>query len=186
MVTEKIRAAAKKAASALSGKAGVLNTLEGEHAEIASLLRKILTASSTAKAAEDHYPTLRRRLLLHLRAEQEVVYPACEARPATAALIVGSREQHAAIEQVVQELDLAPADTAEWKEQLRRLHELFHAHVDEEENVLFVQCEEAFERRELRQLDRTYEDARQRHEQAMIDVSVKRSEPARPHAPGPY
>jgi len=36
MVTEKITAAAKQVASILSGKAGILNTLEREHAEVSA------------------------------------------------------------------------------------------------------------------------------------------------------
>lgn len=186
MVTEKIKAAAKQAVSALSGKAGILNTLEGEHAEVVSLMEKILSASSTAKAAENHYPTMRRKLLLHLRSEQDVLYPACEARPMTASAIANSRAEHQAVEKVVQELDRTPADSVRWQEQFRHLHQLVTDHVREEENVLFVQCEDAFENHELRELDRTYDDAKTRHLAAITDVAVMRSSGTQAPPPSAY
>lgn len=185
MVTEKIKAAAKQAASALSGKAGILNTLEGEHAEVLSLMEKILSASSAAKAAESHYPTMRRKLLLHLRAEQDVLYPACEARPKTASTIASSRTQHDAIEKVVQELDGTPVDSMSWRDQLHQLHQLAQEHMQEEEDVLFVQCEDAFENHELRDLDRKYDEARTRHHAAITEVAVTRSSSGYVPPPGP-
>jgi len=183
MVTEKIKAAAKQAASALSGKAGILNTLEGEHAEVLALMKKILTASSPAKAAENHYSTLRRKLLVHTRAEQEVLYAACEGRPATASALGDSRSQHRLVEQTVQELDRTPVDSPRWQDQLRRLHQLVKDHVEEEENVLFAQCEDSFENRELREFDRRYKDTRAAHDKAIVDVTLQRATAT--HAPPP-
>ncbi|MCX4240302.1 hemerythrin domain-containing protein [Paraliomyxa miuraensis] len=184
MVIEKIKAAAKQAASALSGRAGILNTLEGEHAEVTALLDEILSASSITKAADDHYAAMRRKLLIHLRAEQEVLYPACEARPKTAVAVAGSRSEHQAVEDVVQELDRTSMDSPRWREQLQQLRQLVQAHVREEEDVLFAQCEEAFESRELRDLDRAYDEAKDRHHATISDAGVSHGPGAR-HIPPP-
>lgn len=174
MVTEKIKGVAKQAGAMLEGRAGILNTLEREHGEVSALMEKVLSASSTAKGAEQHYADIRHKLLLHVRAEQDVLYTACEKRPQTAAVLGNARQEHQQIEQLLQELDTAPVDSPQWEERFRELEQTVQQHVEEEEDVLFAECESAFEDSELRDLDREYKQAKERHEQQITEVSVQR------------
>lgn len=175
MVTEKITAAAKQVASILSGKAGILNTLEREHAEVSALMQKVLSANDPAETAEEHYPTIRRKLLMHARAEQDVLYTACEQRPETASMIPNSIGEHAELERLLAELDRLPVDSQTWLEEFRRLEQTVRHHVEQEENILFERCQEAFENDRLRELDSQYDDAKKLVEERITDVTLQRS-----------
>lgn len=174
MVTEKIKGAAKQVGSALKGRAGILNTLAKEHGEVSALMDKVLSASSMAKEAEDQYPKIRRKLLLHARAEQDVLYTECEKRPETAQALGDAREEHQEIEQLIEQLDATDVGTSQWQELFRELDQVVQQHVEEEESRVFEACEDAFEDHELRDMDRRFEDAKSRYEQSIGDVSVRR------------
>jgi hemerythrin superfamily protein len=187
MVTEKIKAAAHQAAAVLSGKAGILNTLEGEHAEVSALMERVLSASAPASSAEEHYPTIRKKLLLHARAEQDVLYSACEKRPETSTMIPNARDEHQEMERLLGELDRMPVDSQAWLEEFRRLQQTVLHHVEQEENVLFVRCKDAFEHSELRDLDDEYKDAKSLIEGKITDVPLQRrsaaAQPGQHHGP---
>ena len=174
MVTEKIKAAAHQVAAILSGKAGILNTLEREHAEVSALMQKVLSASDTAATAEEHYPTIRKKLLMHARAEQDVLYSACEKRAETASMITTAIGEHAELERVLSELDHLPVDSQQWMEEFRRLEQSVRHHVEQEENLLFERCQEAFDNSELRELDREYGEAKTLAESRITDAPVQR------------
>jgi hemerythrin superfamily protein len=178
MVTEKIKAAAHQVAAVLSGKAGILNTLEREHAEVTALMHKVLSASNPTSSAEKHYPTIRRQLLIHARAEQEVLYTACEKRPEVSTMIPSSIGEHAEVERLLGELDRTPVDSRAWMEEFRRLEQNVRHHVEQEENLLFERCQDAFENDQLRALDREYEAARKRVEDRLPNVPLKSSSSA--------
>jgi hemerythrin superfamily protein len=175
MVTEKIKAAAHQVAAILSGKAGILNTLEREHAEVSALMQKVLSANNPAATAEEHYPTIRRKLLLHARAEQDVLYAACEKRPETASMIPNAIGEHAELERLLGELDRLPVDTQAWLDEFRRLEQSVRHHVEQEENFLFERCQEAFENDQLRELDDQYDDVKKLVDGRITEVVLQRS-----------
>jgi hemerythrin superfamily protein len=174
MVTEKIKAAAHQVAAVLSGKMGILNTLEREHAEVTALIQKVLSAGDPVATAERHYPTIRKKLLLHTRAEQEVLYAACEKRAATSSMIPTSRGEHLELERLIGELDRTPVDSRVWLDEFRRFDQTLRHHVEQEESLLFERCQDAFENRELRELDGEYEDAKSRLEGKITDAPLQR------------
>jgi hemerythrin superfamily protein len=177
MVTEKIKAAAHQAAAVLSGKAGILNTLEREHAEVSALMEQVLSASNPASTAEEKYPTIRKKLLLHARAEQDVLYSACEKRldPETSTMISTARDDHHELERILGDLDRMPMDSQTWLEEFRRLEQTVRQHVEQEENVLFIRCQDAFENSELRTLDDEYTYAKSMVEGQITDAPLQRS-----------
>lgn len=174
MVTEKIKAAAHQVAAILSGKAGILNTLEREHAEVSALMQKVLSSDDPATTAEEHYPTIRKNLLLHARAEQDVLYSACEKRAQTSSMIPTSVGEHAELERLLGQLDHLSVDSPAWLEEFRRLEQIVRHHVEQEENLLFERCQDAFENDELRQLDREYDDAKSLVEGKLTDPPMLR------------
>jgi hemerythrin superfamily protein len=174
MVTEKIKAAAHQVAAILSGKAGILNTLEREHAEVSALMQKVLSADDPATTAEEHYPTIRKQLLLHARAEQDVLYSACEKRAQTSSMIPTSIGEHAELERLLGELDRMPVGSPAWLEEFRRLEQTVRHHVEQEENLLFERCQDAFESHELRELDREYDDAKTLVEGKLTEAPMMR------------
>ena len=178
MVTEKIKAAAHQVGAILSGKAGILNTLEREHAEVSALMQKVLSATDAPSKAEEHYPAIRKKLLMHARAEQDVLYAACEKRAVTASMIPTSLGEHAELERMLGELDRLPVDSQAWLEEFRRLEQTVRHHVEQEENILFERCQEAFEGSELRDLDSEYDDAKALVEDKITDAPMMRSRTA--------
>lgn len=183
MVTEKIKAAAHQVAAILSGKAGILNTLEREHAEVSALMQKVLSASNPAATAEEHYPAIRRKLLMHARAEQDVLYAACEKQTETASMIPNSIGEHAELERLLGELDRLPVDSQAWLEEFRRLEQTVRHHVEQEENLLFERCQEAFENDQLRELDSQYDDAKKLVEDRIVDLPLHHSASTAHHHP---
>jgi hemerythrin superfamily protein len=174
MVTEKIKAAAHQVAAMLSGKAGILNTLEREHAEVSALMQKVLSSNDPISTAEEHYPAIRKKLLVHARAEQDVLYTACEKRAETASMISTSIGEHAQLERLIGQLDHLPVDSQAFLEEFRRLEQSVRHHVEQEENLLFDRCQEAFEGNELRDLDREYDDAKTLVEGRLTDAPMMR------------
>jgi hemerythrin superfamily protein len=184
MVTEKIKAAAHQVAAILAGKAGILNTLEREHAEVSALMQKVLSANDPISTAEEHYPTIRRKLLLHARAEQAVLYSACEKRAQTSSMMPISIGEHAELERLLGQLDRLPVDSQAWLEEFRRLEQTVRHHVEQEENLLFDRCQDAFDNQELRQLDKEYDDAKSLVENELTDAPMqRRSSSAHPTSP---
>lgn len=170
---EKIKSAAKKVSAAMRGDAGILNTLEGEHAEVSTLMEEVLSSDTPAKAAEKHYPTIRKKLLLHTRAEQRVLYAACEDHEDTAEMIPDSKAEHQEIEDILQELDTMSLDAPAWIERFEVLQRTVAQHVADEENDLFPLCKDAFESSRLRDLDDAYTEAKR-------EIEPQIGEPLRP------
>jgi hemerythrin superfamily protein len=184
MVTEKIKAVAHQLAAMLSGKAGILNTLEREHAEVSALMQKVLSSNDPATTAEEHYPAIRKKLVVHARAEQDVLYTACEKRAETASMISTSIGEHAELERLLGQLDRLPVDSQAWLEEFRRLEQTVRHHVEQEENLLFDRCQDAFDNQELRQLDKEYDDAKSLVENELTDAPMqRRSSSAHPTSP---
>lgn len=181
MGTEKIKAAAHQVAAILSGKAGILNTLEREHAEVSALMHKVLSAKDPVAVAEDLYTTIRQQLLVHAHAEQDVLYRACEKRAYISSMMPTSRDEHAQLEQLLGQLDSLPVDAPAWMDQFRRLEQTVRHHVEQEENILFERCQDVFENHELRDLDREYDDAKTLAEGLLASApTLHRTTPAYP------
>lgn len=176
MGIEKITGKAKQAASAVSGKWGILNRLESEHSEVAALMDTVLDASSHVEAAQEHYPTIRKKLLVHTNAEAQVFYTACEDHDELADLIPTSRSEHDEIERTLETLDRTPYDAPAWLEEFETLQQIFEQHVEDEEENLFEQAKETFDASELRDLDDDYVDAKDVLEDEIEELPAGRPE----------
>lgn len=179
---EKIKATATKIGATLKGDVGILKTLEGEHTEVSTLMDDILSSDSPESEAEKHYPTLRKKLLMHARAEQRVLYSACERFDDTAEMIPDSRAEHQEIEQLLGELDSMPVDAPAWMERFSILQKTVAEHVEDEETVLFPRCKDDFESDQLRELDDDYKHAKDEIEATIGDISMHRTGTERPSA----
>ncbi|HUH05026.1 MAG TPA: hemerythrin domain-containing protein [Kofleriaceae bacterium] len=177
---EKIKGFARKIGATFEGEVGILRTLAGEHAEVSTLMDDILSSDSPESKAEKHYPTIRKKLLLHLRAEQHVLYSACERFDETGEMIQDSRAEHREIEQLLGELDSMPVDAPAWMERFSILQRSVAEHVEDEEMVLFPRCKHQFESDQLRELDDDYKAAKDELEDTVGDISMHRTGTERP------
>jgi hemerythrin superfamily protein len=137
-------------------------------------MQKVLSANDPITTAEEHYPAIRKKLLVHARAEQAVLYTACEKRAETASMISTSIGEHAELERLIGQLDSLPVDSQAFLEEFRRLEQTVRHHVEQEENLLFDRCQEAFEGTDLRDLEREYDDAKTLIEDELTDAPMMR------------
>lgn len=177
-----IKKVGKQVGAALGGDAGILNTLEGEHTEVSTLMNAVISSDSPVAAAEKHYPTIRKKLLLHTQAEQQVLYTACERYPETAEMIPDSRAEHQEIEEIIGELDSMAVDAPAWMERFEALQQTVTEHIEDEEAVLFERCKKHFQKDELRELDDQFESTKQDLAPIIGEVSMYRTEEPRPSA----
>jgi hypothetical protein len=164
VTTEKIRKQARKLGAAVRGLAGILSTLEGEHAEVDSLMDKILEADD-ADRREELYRVLRVRVLAHAKAEASEFYPVCSEYPETRSLVPDALREHEEIERMIARLDVLAIRSPIWVDAFAELRHSIMQHVREEEEVLLERCKTVISRERLRALDRNYRARRELLEQ---------------------
>jgi hypothetical protein len=168
-ILSKMAGMARQAGAALSGDAGVLNTLEGEHAEVAMLMRALLEEghddhdADALECRRELYHKIRVQLLAHAKAEAQELYGVLELRPATREHALHSELEHRELEHLIRRLDhMSEADIG-WMPTFATLQMKVEAHVREEEEVFFDEAKLILDRDELRQIDDRYRAARRRY-----------------------
>jgi hypothetical protein len=172
-ILSKLAGKAKMAKAALSGDVGVLSTLEGEHAEVAMLMRAVLDEGN-----DDHdpealecrrvlYRRIRVALLSHAKSEELELYAALERSPATSERASHSELEHRELEHLIRRLDhMSEADLG-WMPTFTSLQMKVEAHVETEENILFEQAKSVLGADTLREMDERYRVARRRFEKLL-------------------
>jgi hemerythrin superfamily protein len=172
--TETIAKAAgkmKQAGAALSGEAGILNTLAGEHEEVSQLMTSLLAVEpeDTIEQRTQLFPVIRENLLAHARAEQEALYATLRSFPSAEDLIQSSIVEHGEIDSLLAELDTIGMTASTWQVTFARLVEVVQHHVAEEESVLFPRALELLSTDRLRELDSDYKLLKQQHKAEIAD-----------------
>lgn len=173
MGTEKMKAAAKKMGSALKGRPGILNTLEGEHGEVSSLMNQILSDPDDIESRRETYPTVREKLLVHARCEDLEFYSACREYEETSSLTASATADHEEVERLVSELDAMAIDAPAWIDTFEQLQREVESHVEIEETELFPRCQDVFDSSQLREMDDAYK-ARKEEVEAEIEPYAPR------------
>ncbi len=174
MATEKIIKQAKKLGAVMRGHTGILGTLEGEHAEIANLMEKVIDTEDVERRTE-LFRTIRIKLLAHSQAEAAEFYPVCREYPETEGLIAEAFADHDQIERELFELQNLPVDSAAWLEGFVALRRDVQRHVAVEENELIERCKDVMARERLRALDRNFTARRE-----LIEENLERESAERP------
>ena len=179
--TSKMKGVAKKMGAALSGDAGILKTLEGEHAEVSSLMKKVIDAGEHGiETRLELFPEIRKKLLVHAKGEELEFYPVCREHPDTRELATESIDDHKEVERLIVQLDNLPIDAPAWLETLETLRDEVEEHVELEENELFPQAKQALGKDRLRELDGAYKRRKETLEQRVADIEPQRAPEARP------
>lgn len=162
--TAKVKAAASRVGAAFSGKFAILNTLEGEHTEVKSLMKDVVEAKSAADKRE-LYRTIRQQLLVHGQGEEQGLYLDCQAHDSTRAMANQGLQDHAQINQLLADIDLLEVGSPEWSRRFAELESVVDRHVAFEENELFVVAKDTLGSDALRDLDGRYKALRKRIEE---------------------
>jgi hypothetical protein len=160
---------AKQAKAALAGDAGVLNTLEGEHAEVGMLMRALMD-----EGHDDHdpealecrralYSRIRVQLLAHAKAEAQELYGVLELRPSTREDSLHAELEHREIEHLIRRLDHMSESDIGWMPTFATLQMKVEAHVREEEEIFFDEAKLVLDNDELREIDDRYRAAKRRY-----------------------
>jgi iron-sulfur cluster repair protein YtfE (RIC family) len=169
----KVKGTASKVGAALGGKVGVLNTLEGEHTEVASLMDDVVDENDADDRMET-YRVIRQKLLIHAQGEEQGLYMECRAHESTRAFVDKAIQDHTRMKELIAKLDelagqpgsaaTAPAKSTEWIRTFEQLQTTVQSHVDFEENQLFPLVKDALGADALRDLDGRYSALRKQLE----------------------
>ena len=172
--TAKIKATANKVGAALTGKVGVLSTLEGEHAEVSSLMKDVLNSDDLQKQRK-LYAQIRQDLLIHTQGEEQGLYAQCRAHESTRNLADKAIQDHMEVKQLLSTLDGMDVGSAQWVQKFQALKTAVETHVEFEEQRLFPTAKDAFSTDALRDLNDRYKAHRKRIEERGEQLEPKTS-----------
>lgn len=134
----------------LSGLVGVFRTLAEQHGEVAALLERARTSDEKFTQL---WPTIRRELLSHEKAELREVYPVLRARDATRALAEHHDVEAGELEQMITNLDELAIGSPARRELYHRLVDTVLHHAREEESDIFPKAQDAIGKPEAEALE---------------------------------
>ncbi len=173
--TAKVKATASKVGAALTGKVGVLSTLEGEHTKVSSLIDDVIDAKHPEKRRE-LYQDIRQNLMIHMQGEEQGLYTECRAHDSTRGLADRAIQDHMQIKQILATLDGMTMGSPEWSSRVDELERSVDRHVDFEENQMFPAVKDALGADALRDLDGRYKAHRKRIEQRHEELDPRLSQ----------
>ncbi len=146
-----------------SARQGIFARLIDDHRQITAMMEQIeATAYDDAFDRESLFDELKKELLVHAHAEDTVVYRTLELYRSTAHLIRVSREEHALVEHLIDQLSALHDDDERWMARFQVLQDLLEHHIDEEEGDLFDLAADIVDRSQSEDLVDEFEDARRR------------------------
>ena len=155
----KVSGAAKALGKALSGYPAIFRHLAGEHAEVATLMKRVSASSQDTEIREELFPEIRKSLLAHAKAEEKEFYEVLRSLPQTASLIPQAIEEHRKIEQHLEQLRRDDCATDAWLDAFREFERAVEAHVKREENELFPAAKGAIDADRAKEIEQRYEAA---------------------------
>lgn len=121
--------------------------LKADHKKVAELFEQLETASGKRKL--DVFKRIKSELEVHTHIEETILYPALVKPEETHHLTLEAYEEHKVIKTLLAELSAARSATDEWQAKAKVLRENVEHHVEEEENELFDQADDALTDEEL-------------------------------------
>lgn len=162
--TAKIKGAVSKIGAVFRGEFGILGTLEGEHAEVRSLMNDLIDSKSLEKQRE-LYMAIRQDLLVHTQGEEQGIYAQARAHEATRSLVDKAVQDHTEAKQLLATLDQLEFGSAQWLQKFGLLRSSIETHVEFEEQRLFPAVNDVMAAETLRDLDERYKAYRKRVEE---------------------
>jgi hemerythrin superfamily protein len=123
----------------LSGLVGVFKTLASEHGEVRVLLER---AKTSDERFVDLWPTIRRELISHEKAERRELYPVLRAHPETRSIADHHDAEADELDALIASVDALGVGTPELRATFQRLIDLVVHHAHEEESNFFPKAQE--------------------------------------------
>lgn len=127
-----------------------LQLLAKDHAEVKKMLEELDDTTERAiKTREQVFTKLRTDLEVHEAIEEEIFYPALKDHPKTRDIAMEGYEEHHVVDTVMGEmLELEVSDET-WTAKFTVMKENLEHHIEEEEQEMFAQARQVFDRDEL-------------------------------------
>ena len=116
-----------------------------------------------SETSEQLFAQLREDLELHVHAEERVLYPALREAEGTQELVEEALEDHALVQDLLDELAASHMDDEAWNEKLELLGEYVEDHVEEEEGDIFDMARQLFSAEQAAELAQRWQTAKQEH-----------------------
>jgi len=130
-----------------------LTMLKADHEKVKKLLKELeSTTDRGVKRREELFSTIKGELTLHETIEEEIFYPALKEHPKAKALVLEGYEEHHVVDTVMAELEGLDVSDETWGAKATVMKENVEHHIEEEEQEMFKQARQVFDREELDQL----------------------------------
>jgi iron-sulfur cluster repair protein YtfE (RIC family) len=141
----------------------IYSLIKKDHEEIAGLFRRLKAAEGFAETSEQLFAQLREELELHAHAAERVWYPALQEAEGTQELVEEARDDHALIQELLDELAASHLGDEAWYEKLEVLEEHVEGHVEDEEGDIFDVAHQLFSVAQAAELGQCWQTAKQEY-----------------------
>ena len=141
----------------------IYSLIKKDHQEVANLFRRLKVVEGFSETSEQLFAQLREELELHAHAEERVLYPALREAEGTQELVEEALEDHALVQELLDELAASRMDDEAWNEKLALLGEYVEGHVEEEEGDIFGMAHQLFSTEQAAELAQRWQTAKQEH-----------------------
>lgn len=124
--------------------------VKADHDALRRVMEKIdKTRGKETKKRTELLAEMKSLLLLHSRAEEEVVYKRAVKNASLREHILEAREEHEQAERILGELEALDPDAERWEAKFSVLREMIEHHMEEEEDELLPQAAQDFSEEEI-------------------------------------
>jgi hemerythrin-like domain-containing protein len=130
-----------------------IQLLKDDHDKMKKLLSEAeQTTERGVKTREELFTKIKEELTVHEAIEEEIFYPALKDHPKTKEITLEAYEEHHVVDMVMAEIESVAFDDETWGAKFKVMKENIEHHIEEEENEMFKQARDVFERKELEEL----------------------------------
>jgi hemerythrin superfamily protein len=137
----------------IAGLTGVWRTLAEQHGEVAVLMER---AKASDEKFTELWPTIRRELVSHEKAEVREVFPTLRTSSATRSLADHHDAEANQLEYLIGKIDELAIGAQERRDTFQKLIDTVLHHAKEEENEIFPKAQEAFGKEVAERLDEKF------------------------------
>ena len=141
----------------------IYSLIKNDHEEVARLFRRLKAAEGFAETSEQLFAQLREELELHAHAAERVWYPALQEAEGTQELVEEALDDHALVQDLLDEFATSRMDDEAWSEKLEVLEEHVEAYVEAEEGDTFNAARQLFSVEQTAELAQRWQTAKQEH-----------------------
>lgn len=139
----------------------IFQILKKDHQTAKDLFKKLETTGPRAvKSREKLFSQLKDDLEAHSHGEEAVFYPALRENAEMVDLINEATEEHAEVENLLEDLEAMGAESEEWGSKLAELKKSVLHHVKEEEGEIFKKAKEILDKEEIQKMGKEFQEAK--------------------------